>query len=100
MVGIGPHTLHGTDEYDMTEVMKDAPVRYTHPQYYPIHSHDRLEQHVPEIKLEIKEDGSLWELSQDINHPVWAHAHPLMGKEIPYFHFLRTKKWPTCLQSA
>lgn len=92
------HTLHGTDEYGMSERMADPiffnMVKIGKPRYYPLHSHDRLEQHVPTPKLEIKEDGSLWELFKDINGPQWIHAHPLMGKEIPYFHFLRTKRWP------
>lgn len=96
-VGTGDkHTLYGTDEYDMTNALLSHPedVRYGHPKYYPMHSHDRLEQHVPEPKLEIKEDGSLYELFKDINGPQWIHAHPFIGREIPYFHFLRTKKWP------
>lgn len=92
------HTLHGTDEYHMTELLKkvaaEGRVKYIQPQYYPMHSHDRLEQHVPEPKLEIQEDGSLWELFEDINAPKWIHAHPFLGNEIGYFHFPRTKKWP------
>lgn len=92
----GDHMLFGTDEYDMTEIIKELP-RIGRPQYYPLHSHDRLEQHVPEVKLEIK-NGSLYELFRDINGPQWIHAHPFMGREIPYFHFLRTKEWPKCLK--
>lgn len=92
------HTLYGTDEYDLTEVMKHPDVleaiRYGYPKYHFMHSHDRLEQHVPEVKLKIEEDGSLWELFQDVAAPVWDHARPFPGREIPYFHFIRTKKWP------
>lgn len=91
-----PHTLFGTDEYDMSELLSqnDALIRYAQPLYYPMHSHDRLEQHVPTPKLEIKEDGSLWELSKDVNGPQWIHARPFIGREIPYFHFQRSKQWP------
>ena len=95
---VGSHVLFGSDEYGLTNVMKDPQVleriRYGYPKYYFMHSHDRLEQHLPEVKLSMKEDGSLWELFEDIGHPDWEHAHPLAGREIPYFHFLRTKKWP------
>lgn len=94
----GNHTLWGTDEYDMTEVLRVANIKIGRPKYYPLHSHDRLEQHVPEVKLELKEDGSLYELFKDINGPQWIHAHPYIGHEIPYFHFLKTKKWPLCLK--
>ncbi len=83
----------------MTEVMKNASVRYCYPQFYFIHSHDRLEQHNPDVKLDIKEDGSLWELFRDVSPPEWPHARPFIGKEIPYFHFLRTKRWPESLKN-
>lgn len=90
--------LFGTDEYDMTEVMKKVAgqgrARYVYPQYHPYHSHDRLEQHVPEVKLQITDDGSLFELFRDVAPPAWIHARPMMGKQIAYFHFIRTKKWP------
>lgn len=92
------HQLVGTDEYDMTNLMKRddilEKIRYNYPAYYPMHSHDRLEQHVPEVKLSMKRNGALFELFKDINGPVWQHARPLLGKEIPYFHFLRSKAWP------
>lgn len=89
------HTLYGTDEYHMTEVMKQHPeILFAYPAFYPFHSHDRLEQHVPEVKLRMTEGGRLWELFADTNPPKWIHARPLMGREIAYFHFLRTKTWP------
>ena len=89
------HDLYGSDEYGMTEEVKINPeIRFKYPQYYPMLSHDRLEQHVPDIKLSLKTDGSLWELFKDTNSPDWIHARPFIGKEIPYFHFIRTKKWP------
>ncbi len=95
------HTLYGTDEYDMTEVMlkveKEGRARYGHPKYHPIHSHDRLEQHVPDVKLKIEDDGSLYEFFEDIHGPDWIHARKLLGKQIAYYHFIRTKEWPKCL---
>jgi hypothetical protein len=82
----------GTDEYEMTKLVRD--LHFISPSYYPLHSHDRLENHVPIPKLSIKEDGSLWELLADVNPPTWIHARPFIGREIPYFHFSRTKIWP------
>lgn len=90
------HTLYGTDEYDLTEVMKRPEVlkdiRYGYPKYHYMHSHDRLEQHTPLPKLKIEDDGSLWEFFEDKGVPQWIHAHKA-AREIPYFHFIRTKKW-------
>jgi hypothetical protein len=91
------HTLHGTDEYGLTEVMKDltvlAKTRYLYPKYYPLHSHDRLEHQI-KPKLKIQEDGSLWELLEDVKPPNWIHARQFFGREIMYFHFMKTKAWP------
>jgi len=96
----GNHTLFGTDEYDLTNVVRKKTfeeLKFLFPLYYPMHGHDRLEHQVPEPKLSIKEDGSLWELSSDVAHPNWAHARPLIGREILLYHFMRTKCWPKCL---
>lgn len=94
----GAHMLAGTDEYDMTEILKRPDilekVRYGHPQYYPIHSYDRLESQVPNVKLSMKEDESLWELQEDVAPPDWEHAHKYFGREVGYYHFIVTKKWP------
>lgn len=92
----GEHMLAGTDEYDMSALLetKTDKLRYIRPEYYAMHSHDRLEQHRPEPKLEIQKDGSLWELFEDVGHPEWTHARPFMGREIGYFHFPRLKRWP------
>lgn len=93
------HFLYGTDEYDMTNLVKKHPeIRYFYPKYYPLHGHDRMENHVPEIKLAIQSDGSLWELSKDVAPPNWIHARPFIGRQIMYFHFQRTKKWPPLKQ--
>ncbi len=85
----GEHTLFGTDEYGLTEVMKTSKLRYKHPKYFPLHGHDRLENH----KIEVKEDGSLWELNRD-TPPKWEHAIINFGREILFYHFSQTKQWP------
>jgi hypothetical protein len=93
-LGIGAHRLIATDESGMTFIMNNMPtVRWKHPKYYPIHSHDRLENHIPVPKLQIQDDGSLWELLTDTGAGGgrrWA----VIGREIAYFHFSTTKKWP------
>ena len=95
-LGKGEHKLCGSDEYLMTNLLRENKyIRFKYPTYYPMLSHDRLEQHVPTPKLARKDNGSLWELFNDINGPEWEHARPVIGKEIPYFHFQRTKSWPS-----
>lgn len=93
------HQLFGTDEYHMTEVVRQANkeglVRFGFPTNFPLHSHDRLEQHVPRVKLEWH-DG-LWELFADTNPPNWIHARKFLGREVPMFHFIRTKSWPNII---
>lgn len=88
--GSGGHRIFGSDEVQMTEVMKSSPdVIYKYPPYYPMHGYDRLEQHQPTAKIEIREDGALCELFKDIKKPDFKY-----GREIPYYHFSHTKKWP------
>ena len=88
------HMLYGSDEYGMTTIMRRSTFRFKYPPYYPMLSHDRLEQHVPNVKLSMKADNSLWELYGDTKSPNWIHERPFIGREIPYFHFIRTKTWP------
>lgn len=90
------HTLFGSDEYGMTDILRSlgGAIRFKYPKYYPLLSHDRLEQHVPVPMLDLKEDHTLWELFKDTRSPNWEHARPTIGKEIPYFHFSETKRWP------
>lgn len=100
--GGGQHTLYGTDEYDMTSILQQLPkesnLRLGGTNYYPIHSHDRMEQHIIEVKLDVKPDGSLWEEFADLGAPEWIHKRPYLGREILYFHFIKTKRWPDCLK--
>lgn len=84
--------IYGLDEYGMTRIANK--VRFVTPSFYPLHSHDRLQPHVPDVMLSIKNDGSLWELLKDVAPPNWIHARPFIGREIPLFHFQRTKSWP------
>lgn len=84
------HELFYVDETHFTEVMRkiEDKVKWKYPKHYPLHSYDRLPPHVPTPSLELKEDGSLFEMFQDIV------TKRIMGKEIMYFHFSYTKKWP------
>lgn len=92
------HTLHGTDEYSLTDVIRqEQNINFIFPKYYPLHGHDRLEHQNPIPKLSMKEDGSLWELAEDKGRPDWIHARPCIGREIMYYHFIRTKTWPEML---
>lgn len=91
------HTLVCPDEIGMNQILPklvDQGFRIITPQHFSPHSHDRLENHRPEPKLKITEGGALWELLEDVGHPQWEHARPYMGREIPYFHFQRTKRYP------
>ncbi len=87
--GRGAHSLYGTDEYGLTKVLENTVLHYKHPKYYPLHGHDRLERH----EISLKEDGSLWELNRD-NPPLWSNAIPEFGRELLFYHFSQTKKWP------
>lgn len=89
------HSLFGSDEYLLTDVMKKHPeVRFGFQRYFPFHSHDRLENHVPDAKLTVFPDGSLFELLKDTAPPNWIHARPFIGREVAYYHFNITKRWP------
>lgn len=95
------HKLFGMDEYHLTDVVRkeaeESRIKFGFPPYYPLHSHDRLSNHVPEVQLERKKDGSLWEKFYDTNPPNWQHKRLVIAKEIMYFHFIRTKAWPSLL---
>lgn len=91
----GRHTLYATDEIWMSNLLPifaQEGISIIYPKYFPLHSHDRLEIHQPEAKLTIKDDGSLWELIADIQptNPKYI----FLGREVAYFHFSHTKKWP------
>lgn len=101
--GTHQHQIAGTDEYGMTEVMKHQKrLRYGYPQYYPFHSYDRLPQHKDEVMLGVKPDGTLIEIFRDSlmeempHQLLFKRGH--FGREIMYFHFLTTKKWPNIRQ--
>ena len=94
------HHLYGLDERDMTTLVRkvstNGRIAFGYPKYHPLHSYDRLEQHVPDIKLQLTDEGSLFELYYDMarptNDPLFTTG--LRGREIMYFHFSKTKTWP------
>lgn len=93
------HRLFGIDEYHLIKPILKANegqlLRYRCPAYYPMHSYDRLIQHQPTPQLELQEDGSLYEKFRDIRPPVgYLNFKGYIAKEIMYFHFSFTKKWP------
>ena len=95
------HRLFGIDEIYLIEPLRKASkseaLTYIHPQFYPLHSYDRLIQHVPVPQLEIQTDGSLWEKFKDMDIPPnseYNFPKGYIAKEIMYFHFSYTKKWP------
>lgn len=94
------HKLFGVDEYYFIDPIKKAAtineLVYNHPEFYPFHSYDRLIQHWGKPQLEFQEDGSLWEKFADMAPPVGYVNFPkgYIAREIMYFHFNYTKKWP------
>lgn len=80
------HALFGFDERQFSEyAVKHGYVKC--PPHYPLHSYDRLPQHQPKPRLELR-DGRLYELFTD------TVTGRTMGKEIMWFHFSYTKQWP------
>jgi hypothetical protein len=63
-----------------------------------MHSYDRLVLHRPEPRLYFEDDGALIEWYDDYVHPPSEKRH--FGREIPMFHFSRTKKWPVGVKPA
>lgn len=78
--------LHGFDETLFSKYAVDKEY-VTCPPHYPLHSYDRFPQHIPKPNLGYKE-GRLYELFVD------TVTGRTGGKEIPWFHFSYTKKWP------
>lgn len=71
-------------------------VSFGHPPYGPLHSYDRLIQHLPHPNIKLLPDGALIECFEDPHPPLQGYA-PWPGffpREIMYFHFIRTKRWP------
>lgn len=79
-------------------VVEEGRIRFGHPSYFPLHSYDRLVQHTPEPQLTFAPDWALIEIFEDSLASSLKHYAPFrgyFGREIMYFHFIRTKKWPT-----
>jgi len=92
--------LFGFDEIHFDGLVREladaGEIRFGHPPYFSLHSYDRLVQHQPTPNLAIAPDGALIECFDD-HHPMLAHYPPwrgMFGREIMYFHFLSTKRWP------
>jgi hypothetical protein len=78
------HRLFGFDELIMGPWMATQEyVRFKCPPYYPWHGYDRLP-----LELEKKDDGSLYQVAID------KVTGRRMGKEIMFYHFSYTKKYP------
>lgn len=80
------HKLYGFDELQFSKYAVNNGY-VTTPKGYPFLSYDRFPQHVPNPRLEYK-DGRLYELFTD------TVTERTIGKEIMWFHFSYTKKWP------
>ncbi len=100
MFAVNGHRIYGFDEYHfdafIREISDAGEIRFGHPPYFAIHSYDRLIQHQPEPNLMMAPDGALIERFEDAfpplaNYPAWRGCY---GREIGYFHFLASKKWP------
>jgi hypothetical protein len=76
------HKLYSPEDLATEVLMKD--IKFATPQHYDLHGHDNLENH----ELELKEDGSLWELNKDVR------GMRTFGRQIAYYHFSGTKRWP------
>lgn len=101
MFGYHGLPLFGFDELHFDRVVRtlaDAgEVTFHHPPYFSLHSYDRLVQHQPVPNLTIMPDGALIECFDD-SHQALATYPPwrgYFGREIMYFHFIASKKWPT-----
>lgn len=93
--------LFGFDELHFDITVRDyaeaGAIRFGYPPYFSLHSYDRLIQHQPAPNLTIMPDGALIECFDD-PYPALTHYPPwrgFFGREIMYFHFLSTKRWPT-----
>jgi hypothetical protein len=101
MFGYHGYPLFGFDELHFDQVIRrlsdEGQIVFDHPPYFSLHSYDRLIQHQPTPNLTIMPDGALIECFDD-PHPGLANYPPwrgMFGREIMYFHFIQTKRWPS-----
>ena len=101
MFGYYGRPLFGFDELYFDVLIRSmaeaGAVKFAHPPYFALHSYDRLVQHQPVPNLARASDGALIECFDDAyaaiqQYPPWRG---MFGREIMYFHFSRTKRWPT-----
>jgi hypothetical protein len=90
------HEPCGFDEIRMTHALRklvaDREVIFGHPDHFPLHSYDRLPQHMPTPKVYFEPDGALIERYDDQVH--FPNERGFFGREIMFFHWNRTKRWP------
>jgi hypothetical protein len=92
--------IYGFDEVHFDRVIRalaaKQEVRLGGPPYFAYHSYDRLTQHVPKPNLTMAPDGALLECFDDGFAPLAAYApwRGYFGREIMYFHFIKSKQWP------
>jgi hypothetical protein len=88
----------GWDEFQfgpwISGMGKRGEIRFKYPRYFAQHSYDRLIQHQPEPRLYLEKDGGLIEWYADPVKPHVLMPKGHFGREIMYFHFNTTKKWP------
>src|SRR4030095_1641665 len=69
-------------------------IRFKYPRYFAQCAYDRLIQHRPKPNLYLETDGGLIERFEDPVEPHSLMPKGHFGREIPYFHFSYTKRWP------
>ncbi len=100
MFEVHGHPIVGFDEIYFDALIRQladaGEIRFGHPPYFALHSYDRLVQHQPTPNLAMAPDGALIECFED-SFPPLAHYAPwrgCFGREVMYFHFLKSKQWP------
>lgn len=83
-VSKGEHHLYSPEDLGTKFIIGDD-IKMATPQHYDLHGHDNLVNH----ELELKDDGSLWELNHDSRE-----GFRTFGRQIAYYHFSKTKVWP------
>lgn len=82
-VGTGEHRLYSPEDLGTKFLITDS-VNFATPRHYDLHGHDFLTHK----ELIYKDDGSLWEVNPDIR------GAKTFARQIAYYHFSGTKKWP------
>lgn len=92
--------IYGFDEGYFNDVVREladkGELRFGHPPYFAYHSYDRLLQHQPFPNLTMAPDGALIEVFEDHAPQIQGYLpwRGYFGREIMYFHFIQSKRWP------